>query len=47
MVTDHTHLAMEPVRTVTHPSTNWALGCLTLVKNTKILTPSYQGIGIH
>ena len=41
MVTDYTDLAIAPVRMVTHPSMNWAHGCLTSVINQEMLTPSY------
>ena len=42
MVTDHTDLAMAPVRMVTHPCTNWTHGCLTSVINHETIKPSYQ-----
>ena len=42
MVMGHTNLATVPVRMVTHPSTNQASDCLTLMINHEVLTPSYQ-----
>ena len=41
MITDHTDLAMVPVRMVTHSHTNQAHVYLTLVTSHKMLTPSY------
>ena len=42
MVIGHNDLAMAPVRMVTHPSSIWACGCLTLVINHETLAPNYQ-----
>ena len=46
MVTDHTDLAMALVRTVTHPSINWAHDCSTFVINRETLAPSYRGSSV-
>ena len=40
------HMAMAPVRMVTHPNINWAHDCLTSVINYEMFAPSYKGFCI-